>query len=191
MEEDKKVDKPKDQEVKPTDTSKASEAAQAPKADTEPAKPGEPAKDAVKPETAKKEELKKEQPQAVPDKPKSPSKEDSSKPSKDGHLQVNTTKSKGKDLDEREDIDHEDSYQSWEEYRVIGKAPRRRGYHAAFIHNDYLYVHGGHDIREGTLEKLYKINLNPKGNDNEWEQIMQRGVEKPGIYTFLHSYHNL
>ena len=80
----------------------------------------------------------------------------------------------------RENIDLEETNSNWYEYRVVGKAPRRRGYHSSFVYENYLYIHGGHDIREGTLEKMYRINLEPKSNDNEWEIIQQRGVEQPG-----------
>lgn len=97
---------------------------------------------------------------------------------------MSTQKAKQDQMDEREDFDYEEAYKSWQEYRVTGKTPRRRGYHASFIYENYLYVHGGHDIREGTLEKMYRINLNPKGNDNEWELIQQRGVEKPGCIGY-------
>lgn len=129
-----------------------------------------------------KEELKKETPQDVPAKPSDlPKKEEENKAKLSPQtLKVSTQKQKQEQLDEREDFDYEEAFKSWQEYRVTGKTPRRRGYHASFVYENYLYVHGGHDIREGTLEKMYRINLNPKGNDNEWELIQQRGVEKPG-----------
>lgn len=100
-------------------------------------------------------------------------------------LEVDTKKAKKEQqLEEREDFDYEEAHKSWSEYRVTGKAPTRRGYHASFIHGNYLYVHGGHDIREGTIDAMYKIDLNPKGNENEWELITQRGVEKPGHIAY-------
>jgi hypothetical protein len=93
-------------------------------------------------------------------------------------------------VEEREDI--EDSHKSWNEYRVTGNAPPRRGYGSSFIHDNYIYVHGGHDIREGTIGAMYKVNLDPKGNDNEWEEIVQRGAVKPGhiAYHTLIGYEN-
>jgi hypothetical protein len=88
----------------------------------------------------------------------------------------------GVQIEEREDV--EETNQSWSEYRVTGNAPPRRGYGSSFIHDNYIYVHGGHDIREGTIGAMYKVNLDPKGNENEWELIVQRGVEKPGNIAY-------
>lgn len=102
-------------------------------------------------------------------------------------LKVNTTNESYHDeskVQERDDFDHEESNKNWHEYRIVGKAPRRRGYHACFIHGDYFYIHGGHDIREGSLEKMHKIHLDPKAVDNSWEAINPRGVEKPGKIAF-------
>ena len=142
-------------------------------------------------------ELKEEKKQPEPQKPTTPPRteskhsleEEQKQKSQPSNLQVNTRKDRG---DDRADPDHEDSYKSWEEYRIVGKAPRRRGYHASFVHENYYYIHGGHDIREGTLDKLYRINLDPKGNENEWELLQQRGIEKPGKigYHTLTRYEN-
>lgn len=84
-------------------------------------------------------------------------------------------------------LDLEEINKSWVEYRIAGKAPRRRGYHSSFIYENYFYIHGGYDIREGTLEKMYKINLEPKSSENNWDEVIQRGLEKPGKI----SYHTL
>lgn len=105
--------------------------------------------------------------------------------SKQKDLYVNTDKRNDDHLggEEREDFDHEENAKNWFEYRVVGKAPRRRAYHAAFVYNNYYYIHGGYDIREGSLESMYRINLNPKSNENSWELIHSKG-EKPGKIGF-------
>jgi N-acetylneuraminic acid mutarotase len=87
-------------------------------------------------------------------------------------------------LNEREDFDHEEANQNWHEYRIVGKAPRRRGYHAAFVYNNWFYIHGGHDIREGSLEKMYRLDLTPQSTENSWELIQPRGMDKPGKIGF-------
>eukprot|EP00347_Sterkiella_histriomuscorum_P006674 403351868 len=55
-------------------------------------------------------------------------------------------------------MDSEDN-QNWYEVRVLGKNPERRGYHSSFICNKKLYIYGGHDIREGSLNSLWMLNL--------------------------------
>ena len=49
---------------------------------------------------------------------------------------------------------------NWYEVRLQGKVPERRGYHSTFIHQDYMYIYGGHDIREGSMDNMWVINLN-------------------------------
>lgn len=100
------------------------------------------------------------------------------------NLHVSTKKDTARLGDTRDDFEQEDSNKSWQEYRVTGKAPRRRGYHASFIYDNYLYIHGGQDIREGTLDKMYKINLEPKTQENNWEEVMCKGIEKPGKIAY-------
>jgi len=38
--------------------------------------------------------------------------------------------------------------------------PERRGYHTSVIHDGVLYVHGGQDIDEGTLDNIWSLDLN-------------------------------
>lgn len=74
----------------------------------------------------------------------------------------------------------------WSEIRVQGKFPQRRSNHAAFIQNsshNYLYIHGGRDLKEGALDCLWKINLegiSSLGNNPthgvEWEHVKTQGA---------------
>ena len=113
---------------------------------------------------------------------KLPVKEEAKKDLPKTHLQVH---GQNKDLNaDMDDFDPEECNQNWNEYRITGKAPTRRGYQASFIDGNYLYVHGGHDIREGTIESMYKINLEPNNNDIEWEQVVQKGIQKPGKIAY-------
>ena len=110
-----------------------------------------------------------------------------SKQSKRPNLHVNAKADNTLLGDDRDDLDQREVNKSWQEYRVTGKAPKRRGYHGSFIYDNHLYIHGGQDIREGTIDKMHKINLDPKSSDNNWEEVTQKGVEKPGFI----SYHKL
>jgi len=38
--------------------------------------------------------------------------------------------------------------------------PERRGYHTSVIHDGVLYVHGGQDIHEGTLDNIWSLDMN-------------------------------
>lgn len=58
-------------------------------------------------------------------------------------------------------VEHEgEPDRNWYEVRLFGKVPERRGYHSSFIYNNKLYIYGGHDIREGSLDNLWVIDLN-------------------------------
>ena len=37
--------------------------------------------------------------------------------------------------------------------------PERRGYHASFIHKKKLYIHGGYDIKEGSISSLWSLDI--------------------------------
>ena len=47
----------------------------------------------------------------------------------------------------------------WSELRFNRRGPERRGYHSSVIHKGKLYIHGGHDIKEGTLDTLWVLDL--------------------------------
>ena len=46
------------------------------------------------------------------------------------------------------------------ELRLKGNAPERRSYHSSFVYDSRLFVYGGLDIREGSLNTLWELNLN-------------------------------
>lgn len=48
---------------------------------------------------------------------------------------------------------------NWVELRLMGQQPDRRSYHASFIFDKRLFVFGGLDIREGSLDSLFELNL--------------------------------
>ena len=85
----------------------------------------------------------------------------------------------------------------WYELRVAGKPPERRGYHTTFEHNSKLYIYGGHDIREGSMDSLWMIDLStlsdlerPDESEHrkcEWTLAETRGKEKPGKVSALTS----
>ena len=51
------------------------------------------------------------------------------------------------------------SLDNWSELRFEKLGPERRGYHSTFIHQDKLYIYGGHDIKEGTLDNMWVMDL--------------------------------
>jgi len=48
----------------------------------------------------------------------------------------------------------------WMEIKLQGKLPERRSNHTAFICENSYYVHGGRDLKEGSLDNLWKLDLN-------------------------------
>ena len=47
----------------------------------------------------------------------------------------------------------------WNEVRLSGKLPERRSNHCSFIVNEYLYIHGGRDIKEGPMSNMWKMSI--------------------------------
>ncbi len=52
----------------------------------------------------------------------------------------------------------------WMEIKLQGKLPERRSNHSSFIGGDYLYIHGGRDLKEGALDNMWKLNLGSIGS---------------------------
>lgn len=50
-------------------------------------------------------------------------------------------------------------YENWAELRLKGNAPERRSYHSTFVYENRLFIFGGLDIREGSLNTLWELNL--------------------------------
>jgi len=48
---------------------------------------------------------------------------------------------------------------NWYEIRPLGLIPERRAYHSTCVVTDTVYIYGGQDIREGTLDNMWSINL--------------------------------
>ena len=73
---------------------------------------------------------------------------------------------------------------NWYELRPTGSQPQRRGYHAAFVYQDKMYVFGGSDIREGTLNNLWGFDLTEIGDLQDsstennvlaWQEVKTHG----------------
>lgn len=47
----------------------------------------------------------------------------------------------------------------WSEVRLQGNLPERRTNHCSFIVNDELYIHGGRDIKVGSMNNMWKLSL--------------------------------
>jgi hypothetical protein len=65
-----------------------------------------------------------------------------------------------------------------------GDAPSRRAYHGSFIHDSYLYIHGGHDIREGNTDSLWRIDINTKNKEPIWEELAFIRRNYPGPIAY-------
>jgi N-acetylneuraminic acid mutarotase len=66
-----------------------------------------------------------------------------------------------------------DNNNNWYELRFPNLGPERRGYHSTFVHNKRLFIFGGHDIREGSMDNLWMLDLR-KMRDMELEPIQQQ-----------------
>ena len=72
-------------------------------------------------------------------------------------------------------------HENWTEMRLLGKQPSRRSYHSSFIFDRKLYVFGGLDIREGSLNTLYELNLscvNEVSTDDSAEVYEEKLISK-------------
>lgn len=52
---------------------------------------------------------------------------------------------------------------NWVEVRVSGKLPERRSNHTSWVAKmgqaEYLYIHGGRDLKEGPVQSMWRLNL--------------------------------
>lgn len=81
-------------------------------------------------------------------------------------------------------MEAEDEGTSWMEYRLEGETPSRRAYQASFIHQDYLYIHGGHDIREGAQDTLWRVDISHKNKEPQWEKVNFKKSKSPGAIAY-------
>ena len=63
--------------------------------------------------------------------------------------------------------------EDWSEIRTKNQ-PRRRSFHVSFLHNEYLYIHGGVDIVTGKLADMKRIKV--RGQVPAWETVTPLGV---------------
>ena len=69
-----------------------------------------------------------------------------------------------------------EDHKNWYEMRFRDQQPDRRSYHSTFIFDRKLYVYGGLDIREGSLNTVYELNLNciSELTDDEGDGLVSR-----------------
>ena len=60
---------------------------------------------------------------------------------------------------------------NWVEFKLDGETPSRRAYHASFIYGEHLHIYGGHDIREGATDTLWRVDINHKNKEPKWEKL--------------------
>ena len=83
---------------------------------------------------------------------------------------------------------------NWYELRPGGIWPERRAYHSSFVFENFLYIFGGNDIREGKMNTLWRISFKLIGDlrplkgfgtedtgypDFMWEKVETKGNLKP------------
>ena len=96
----------------------------------------------------------------------------------------------------REDFKEAQTDGNWYELRFEGKQPRRRAYHTSFIYEDKIFVLGGHDIAEGSMDSLWSFDLRKIGNlesssadlhSNDvhfsWSELKTSGIRMPRKFT--------
>ena len=78
-------------------------------------------------------------------------------------------------------------FRGWNELKVMGKLPERRCYHSATVSAGALYIHGGQDLKEGSHDSIWKLDLQKlisyaqenKTQESEikfsWEQLQCEG----------------
>jgi hypothetical protein len=52
------------------------------------------------------------------------------------------------------------SIEHWYELRLANSAPERRSYHSTFVYDNKMYVMGGLDIQNGSMNSLWELDLN-------------------------------
>jgi hypothetical protein len=64
----------------------------------------------------------------------------------------------------------------WKEIQTQGSLPRRRSYHSAVVWRSTLFILGGQDLREGALEGLWMLRLDPDSPETErWVRLKLQG----------------
>jgi len=48
---------------------------------------------------------------------------------------------------------------NWSEVRLSKANPERRSYHSSFVYDKKMFILGGLDIREGSMESLWSLDL--------------------------------
>ena len=75
-------------------------------------------------------------------------------------------------------------FRGWNELKVTGKLPERRCYHSASVTNGCLYIHGGQDLKEGSHDTVWKLDLDAvvryaqdqdQTSTFQWEQLSCTG----------------
>ena len=86
--------------------------------------------------------------------------------------------------------------QNWSELRMHGNMPERRSYHSSFIFEDKMYIYGGLDIQNGSVDSLWELDLTQLQDleaeeiENRhscmWRQISQQGKKEncPGPVAY-------
>jgi len=48
---------------------------------------------------------------------------------------------------------------NWSELRMAGNVPERRSYHSSFVFENKIYIYGGLDIQNGSINSLWELDL--------------------------------
>ena len=64
---------------------------------------------------------------------------------------------------------------------MTGKLPERRSYQISDINEDVVYIFGGQDLKEGSYNTLWKLDLKAvlENNPATWESIHTQNTPHP------------
>ena len=68
------------------------------------------------------------------------------------------------------------------EYRLPGRLPNKRSYHASCVVGSHLLLYGGEDIKEGSYADMWSLNLSEclfEGCEPRWE-LRETSGASPG-----------
>jgi len=87
-------------------------------------------------------------------------------------------------IPQKQYLEHQRSMEGgkgWYEVKMTGKLPERRSYQISEVHGDHLYIFGGQDLKEGSYNTLWRLNLKQimDGGTTAWEQILNQTGAKP------------
>ena len=82
---------------------------------------------------------------------------------------------------------------TWKEITTQGSIPRRRSYHTSISWRNTIFILGGQDLREGALEGLWMLRIDPMNQEGErWVKLkLQNGPGALSRHTAVVTNNNM